>query len=442
MEIELKNKETGELIGALSVNAENLMNFFGFSYTALQGVTATATPIVNQKVLYLNSDNVDYISIPTQNFSAEFDFEITTQSAIEDSSYVPVFGHSSVGSRILLSGITDKIAMNIGGGALIQKDGLTGYDLTAKTTTRVYRDSSNDVWIQIDGGTPVLITNNTSTFDLSRICRTASREFKGYVHSFRIGTAVFDLSEQSGNTLTSVDNSLTATIETNSVDPNYINDYVWVTPIPSGGAINVYNEGVPNNNSFDLTQRLTDVTQHSPDLCIIMIGANDGLNTGQIQTPAQFNTNLETIVAGLPGMDIILAYTPCCIDSYKKAQNDYTPIYGDESTYDLNDKLQLLRDEMDDVASGHSNVTVVDTLAPFTANGDPQITVGSYIRNALNAGGQEDGVHPTNAGQDAIATALEGACLGYTDIVCFGDSITFGVGATGWPVYLAQKLNA
>jgi len=67
----------------------------------------------------------------------------------------------------------------------------------------------------------------------------------------------------------------------------------------------------------------------------------------------------------------------------------------------------------------------------------------SWIRNPANAGGQQDYVHLTNTGQDeagqlAYDTVVDSS---YTKIVCVGTSITYGVGATGWPVYLSQKLN-
>jgi len=406
-------------------------------------VIITPPPTGNGDVLYLDSANVDYIQLDTPiSYTAEFDFEITTQGAIEDSSYVPLFGDTSIGNRVLISGITDKVVMNIGGGALISKTGLN-VDMTSITKTRLYRDSNNDVYIQINDGTPTFVVNNTNTFVLSKIAKSQSREFKGFVHGFRIGNEIFSLTEGSGNVLTSDSGNLTATLVSNN-SQTYIDDYVWTESIPSGQAIQVFNEGVPNDNTYDLSQRITDATQHNPDLTIIMIGANDCLNTTKFLSTTDYETNLQTVVDALilSGSDVVLAYTPPTVSEQKKLQKDYTPIYGDESLLDLNVKLSDYRAKMDLIASNTAGCSVVDTLAPFTANGDPKETIDSYLRNPLNSGGAEDYVHPTNNGQEAIKNALLSACSGYTKIVCFGDSITYGVGAVSYAVRLSQELNS
>jgi len=401
------------------------------------------TPVCDcsDKVMYLSPLEFDYIQLETAVVCAgEFDFKITTQGAKEVNSCIPLFGDLSVGNRLLITPSTGVAVLNIGG-SYFQVTGLN-VDYIKKTETRLYRNALNEIYLQIDGDAPILITTSANTFTLSRVARSSSggngKNYKGYVWNFTVNGEYYNCSEGIGNILTG-DSSSTAEIKTNSLLTNYFDDYVWTTPEPEGQAIQVYNEGVPNNNSYDLTQRTSDVTQHSPDLCIIMIGANDGLNTSQIQTPAQLNTNLTAICNALIGsMNVILAYTPPCIDSYKKDQNDYTPIYGDESTYNLNEKLDLLRAEMDNVANTINGVTVIDTSSNLIAD----LTVNSDIRNALNAGGQLDGVHPTSIGQEKIADSLVTACAGYSKIVCFGDSITYGVGATSYAVYLSQKLNA
>lgn len=398
----------------------------------------------SDKVLSFDNQNDDYLQLSSPILlSGEFSMDITTQNAKETNNYITLFGDSSTGNRVMVKPSSGLVILNIGG-YFFQKGGIS-MDYIKTTNTKIYRDANNDIFIQLDGGTPTLIANASHTFTLSKICKSASggnsNYFNGILHNFTIGQEYFECSEGSGNTITGT-NQTEATITTSSTTPNYIDDYIWSTPIPEGLAIQVHNEGVPSNSSLNLLNRLSDVTQHNPDICIIMVGANDALNLGNIQLPNQFESNLNSIVSGLPNMDIIFAYTPPCVDSYLKAQGDYTPIYGDESLYNLNEKLQDLRSKMDVVASNYPNVSVVDTLSPFTVNGDPQITVNSFIRNALNAGGQEDGVHPNNGGQEAIADALVTAATGYSNIVCFGDSITYGVGATSWPVYLAQKLNA
>lgn len=433
IEVELKRKDDGVVIGTVEIDE---------SLCYPTPIIETPVPSNGSKVLNFLSANVDYIKLSQPiSYSGEFDFEITTQEAQEDNNYVPLFGDVSVGNRVLVSSNTSKLAMNSGGGSIFYKTGLD-LDMTAKTTTRVYRDSSNDIYIQINGGTPVFVINNMSTFILSKVAKTQSREFTGYVHSFRIGTEVFSLGEQSGNTLTSNSGNLTATIETNG-STTYLNDSIWKVPPTVANAVQVINKGVPANNTFDLTQRITDVTNENPDLTIIMIGANDCLNTSQWLSLADYQTHLQTCVNAIiaNGSDVLLAYTPPTVSDKKKLQNDYTSMYGDESLLDLNIKLDEYRAVMNTIAANTLKCGVADTLAPFTANGDPKETIDSYLRNPLNAGGAEDYVHPTNEGQEATATALSPLCVGYNTIVCFGDSITYGVGATPYSVKLSELLN-
>ena len=406
-------------------------------------ITTPTTPNNGAKVLKFDRANVDYIQLVNPiSYSGEFDFEITTQEATEDSSYVPLFGDVSVGNRVLISGNTSKVVMNCGGGSLISKTGLN-LDMTAKTTTRIYRDINNDIYIQINGETPIFIVTNTNTFVLSKVTKSQSREFTGYIHSFRIGIETFNLGEQSGNILTSDSGNLIANIETNG-NSVYLNDTIWSVPPTIANAIEVINEGIPSNNTYDLTQRIADVTQHNPDLTIIMIGANDCLNTSQWLSLTDYQTNLQTCVDAiiLNGSDVLLAYTPPTVSEQKKLQNDYTPMYGDESTLDLNVKLNEYRAKMDLIALNTVGCSIADTLAPFTANNDPNELITSYLRNPLNAGGAEDYVHPTNNGQESIAIALNPLCSGYTKIVCFGDSITYGVGATSYSIKLSELLNS
>jgi len=431
IQVELKRIDDGVVVGTVEIDE-----------TLCYPTTVVIPPSNGSKVLNLLRANVDYIQLDNPiTYSGEFDFEITTQEAIEDSSYIPLFGDVSVGSRVLVSGNSSKLGMNCGA-PVFYKTGLA-LDMTAKTTTRIYKDSVNDIYIQINGGTPIFVDNQTTPFVLSKVAKSQAREFTGYIHSFRIGTETFSLGEQSGNILTSDSGNMTTTIVTNG-NTTYLNDSIWKVPPEVVNAVEVINKGVPNNNTFDLSQRLTDVTNENPDLTIIMIGANDCLNTSKWLSLTAFQTNLQTCVDAIitNGSDVLLAYTPPTVSDKKKEQNDYTPMYGDESLLDLNVKLDEYRAVMNTIAASTLKCGVADTLAPFTANNDPNELITSFLRNPLNAGGAEDYVHPTVSGQEAIANSLSHLCTGYSKIVCFGDSITYGVGATPYSIKLSELLNS
>ena len=408
----------------------------------------------SEKVIYCQSDSVDYILLDTAYVkSGEFSISITTQQAKLDGGWIPLFGDLSIGNRILVNADQDKLAMNINGSSLYQNTSLTGYDLTKTTTTKVFRNANDSIYIQIDGGTPAFLAYNTADFKVLWIGRAKNNfEYEGYIHSFDIDGHFFDLSESAGDNISSTDGVLTAKLKTNSTSPNYINDYMWTTPIPSGGAITVINEGAPGETGEQIYNRISTWKNHGQDATIIEFGANDLLNTGGMSSSLTYgqrrNDDMATLADMIQdckalGQDVYVFSSLPWTTSEIKLLKDFTPYYTTAQIDSMQKKvLEVWNFSVDSVCTAEGAI-YLDAWSAYTLGGNPTTLASSWIRNPSNAGGQEDYVHPTNTGQDELAIVAKDAVVdsNYTKIVCVGTSITFGVGATGYPVYLSQKLN-
>ena len=179
---------------------------------------------------------------------------------------------------------------------------------------------------------------------------------------------------------------------------------------------------------------------------------NDLLNTGGMNSALTFAERLSDDMATLDsmitdcqalGQDVyVVSALPWITDSLKSIK-DYTPYYTTAQIDSMQTKvLEVWNDSVKAVCDS-TGAIYIDAWTTFVNGGNPTGNASSWIRNPNNAGGQEDYVHPTNTGQEKIGDDAYDAVIdsNYVKIVCVGTSITFGVGATGWPVYLSQKLN-
>jgi hypothetical protein len=141
------------------------------------------------------------------------------------------------------------------------------------------------------------------------------------------------------------------------------------------------------------------------------------------------------------GATPIIWNIPPVIDSYKKADHDYVPYYGDESLFDLNvDILPQFRAKVQEVST-ETGAIIFDVLNVFTLNGDPQITANSYLKNEIHVAGDTDGVHFTLDGRQAVADAAAPLCTGKTKICWIGDSNIYAGGAESICIKLSVILN-
>ncbi len=220
---------------------------------------------------------------------------------------------------------------------------------------------------------------------------------------------------------------------------------------PLSNRVTILNRGVAGNTSSNLLARLdTDVVGNNPDLTIIMVGTNDMLNSRKVISYEKYEQNLTKIIERVKGCGsqvMLLSSIPAdslyLFDRHDKSKFAASPDEVMNRVKEIVQELSLRHD-----------CYFVDLHGEFVSRGLPRHNEDIYIRNKRNSG-IEDGVHPTVAGYKLIGEIvynyfeqnnLKGK---FSRIICFGDSITKGSGASGaggvdgenYPSYLNKKLN-
>ena len=212
-------------------------------------------------------------------------------------------------------------------------------------------------------------------------------------------------------------------------------------------AVEVVNAGVGGDNSDDLLARFErDVLAQNPDTVVVMCGTNDMLNSGKPVPFDRFRSNLEKLVSMLQSrkIHVVLLTTIPCYEPYLLKRHN--PAFFAEMS--PNRKLEQANAIIRDVA-GKFNCPVADVWTLFLTRGCIGERAESFLRNPVN-GDSEDGVHPVGAGYAQIAQAvletLLASGISPEKIVCFGDSITLGIGAAApaqaYPSILSAALNS
>ena len=226
-------------------------------------------------------------------------------------------------------------------------------------------------------------------------------------------------------------------------------DDVRIVPADHAGnsaAIRVVNAGVPGNNSFDLIARLTeDVLAEAPDTVILMCGTNDMLNSRKSVPYERYESNLDRIISVLQkeNIRVVLMTVPPCYEPFLLKRHPaefFTPQAPNRKLEKLNGIVRKL--------AAKRQCPVVDLWTLFSERGNIGADRSSWLRNNAN-GKSLDGIHPVSIGYRNIAEAVAATLkqAGYTPktIVCFGDSITCGIGAAkpdeSYPAVLEKLLN-
>lgn len=189
----------------------------------------------------------------------------------------------------------------------------------------------------------------------------------------------------------------------------------------------ILNIGFPGHNSRDLLAKFDDtVAIHKPDLVIVMAGTNDMLNSSNSQSIGNYRDNMREIIGSIrkTGAQVIIINLPPCNEAYVLKRHPQSFFGSDTPNGKISKANQILK-EVCDMEKG----TIVDIHSIFT--GKPlNETSESLLRNYANSK-TEDGVHPTPEGYRLIAETVFNSMkmnkIGATKIVCFGDSITYGV---------------
>jgi lysophospholipase L1-like esterase len=193
------------------------------------------------------------------------------------------------------------------------------------------------------------------------------------------------------------------------------------------------NKGVAGNTTRNLLSRLEkDVLAEKADLVIVMVGTNDMLNSKKFVSYTDYQSNLLQIVTQIKKQHAqVLLMSPPRVDSLYLFKRHDQAMFTDTPNVKLQKVTQLMR-----AVSEENKTLFVDNYSVFKAKGLPQHNQDNYIRNLKNSN-KEDGVHLKPIGYKLIAENvfdyLETNNLldKYNHIICFGDSLTKGSGASG-----------
>jgi len=209
--------------------------------------------------------------------------------------------------------------------------------------------------------------------------------------------------------------------------------------------IQVVNAGIRGNNTFDLLHRIDpDCLQKAPTLTVIMIGTND-MNDSNPVALHQYRLNLDEIILRVKAigsavvlLSILPFYTPYLLSRH------HASFYEPEGV--LKRRLQVNR-VIQELAKKR-DVYFLDTSLRFSTIGEIGLDQDCLLQNKANSNNM-DGVHPTAMGYRFLALTIYDYILNvglpYKNVVCFGDSITYGDGLKGgnsYPAYLLKLLTA
>ena len=187
----------------------------------------------------------------------------------------------------------------------------------------------------------------------------------------------------------------------------------------------VYNAGFPGDTTVELLKRFDrDVAQRKPDTVVLLAGSNDMFYPGHILDLATFQKNYNILLDRIEniGAQAVVLTAPrflknLLIENFPETINH--PLSLDE-------RLDMLNQTIRATADGRY-IPLVDVNKLIDPVDD---TPDSMVLNVANSG-RHDGMHMTDEGYKVIA---ENVCKvlkeNYPDarsVVCFGDSITYGV---------------
>lgn len=192
---------------------------------------------------------------------------------------------------------------------------------------------------------------------------------------------------------------------------------------------NVLNKGIPGNSTKDLLIRISDdVIAFKPDIVVLLIGTNDLLNTRKMVTVADYYINMDRLADSLLTYNIhLVVVSPPTVDTlylYKRHEASLYPV----------PPMRLLETARDTIETlcHKKNLLFVDLYAHLAMMGIPRHEEDHIIRNRMNSG-DHDGIHFTIEGNRLLAQLVYAKLtenfreLRKMKVICFGDSITFGV---------------
>ena len=214
-------------------------------------------------------------------------------------------------------------------------------------------------------------------------------------------------------------------------------------------ATEVYNAGFPGDTTLELLKRFNrDVVSREPDLVVLLVGSNDMLYPGHMLEIGEYRKNLNALLDRISAINAgcILMTAPAFLTDL--LVENYPGTVGHPLSPEA--RLELLNQTICETAY-ERNIELVDLNKLITPVDE---SAESLILNIANSN-RRDGMHFTVEGNRVTAQAvfeLIKKCFAETRcIVCFGDSLTYGVYMKGkgsaeldaetYPGQLAGLLN-
>lgn len=188
----------------------------------------------------------------------------------------------------------------------------------------------------------------------------------------------------------------------------------------------VTNAGVNGNNTSDLLLRLhSDVLSKHPQLVVLMIGTNDMLSPDNRISLQLYKENYQKLISEIKMHAELVLMTIAPVNA------EYVLIRQDPELYDSDGPCGRISSANSTIRqlAVTNNCSLIDIHGILHACGGAGTDHESLIQNEANSG-IKDGVHPTANGYRVIGAAVFQAIKllqpQTKNIVCFGDSITFG----------------
>jgi len=205
--------------------------------------------------------------------------------------------------------------------------------------------------------------------------------------------------------------------------------------------VRVINAGVPGESSAEVNARLdSSLKRNAPGYVVIFVGMNDAVNDKKFLPPATTVERVTDMIRRAQGSGaktiLVSVHEP---DTVRLLQRHKAEVYGNVSPTERIRNLDRLLLQ----AAKKNHASVAD-----------------FHRSLIRAGGatQEwstDGVHLTEKGYALLAQTIRKALPKHipadTNVLCMGDSLTYGIGVRSaggteesdktYPAVLQQMLN-
>lgn len=223
-----------------------------------------------------------------------------------------------------------------------------------------------------------------------------------------------------------------------------------VTGAADVAPVTVFNAGCPGRNSVQALARLgQDVLARHPQHVVLYFGMNDAMNSKNLCPLDAYTRNMEQMIQQLQTNQVRTIVLVTCnpiLEAYVAERHPNHPQRQALQAY-LNRYNARIRQ-----LAKQYQLPCVDLHERVAALGGATGTSNSLVRCEVNCGAK-DGVHLTREGYAVLGNLVADVLLPQVQagdrIVCYGDSLTFGVTVKGagsvegetYPAVLKQRFT-